>query len=353
MKLFEVLDEQCFLTENQLNIINAGNKEIEITDSDGETVDVIHPLPKIMDKFLKGDIFNARTPNEVKTWFQRNFVNWIKKGAEDRPNDMIDDEQFRKIFYVPLEEYIDRILSVNQDKVEEGTLSKEIVFESFPEFVQNNPNNAVVFSGGRLFRMKKTTSAVQPLQDYLTAVVQNKEDRNETLMPADFMVKKLEQLQVPEAFKRSRAWHRYQEQQAAKVDLEKAKQLVGELKEGQDYTVLDRIDNTVFVQLTSDKAAHHEGMIMKHCVASYGKDIEKGRTTVVSARDKETGIPVATMEIQGNKAPQVKGKHNSTISPDHHDAIRQFFKKNKIDVSKSEARNFGGMKSDKDQSDRE
>lgn len=341
LKELTIINDLSFLAE--ANIVNAGSEEILIKDVDGNTVEHIHTFDKILDRYLSSEVFNARTTPDVKKYFDSNFKKWIKIGAPDRSDDMMDEKLFRKMFYVPIDEYIDEILHHESALAKEGKLSKEIILNSFPEFVRKNPADAVVFSGGRLFRLKKLKAHIEKLHEYLLAVVQNAKERNDTLMPPQLMASNISVLQVPEAFKRTDAWHRYTEQQAEKISLEQAKHLIKELKPGEDFEVIDKIgDDLTVVKLKTAKCADVEGKVMKHCVASYGRDIEKGKTVIWSVRTSD-GMPVATIEMRGNTANQVKGPHNTTIKTIYHDAIRKFFKKHKISVG-ADAKNIGGMK---------
>jgi len=332
-----------FEIHNQPNIINAGKTSIVIKDVDGNEIDRIHPFDHIVSQFLKTSIMNKRTLPDAKKWFEGNFYNWIKGGAQDRHDDMMNEKLYQQAFYVPLEEYINSFLHAESALASSKKLSRDIIFNSLPEFVKKNPANAVVFSGGRLFRLRKIIPQVQQLHDYIITVVQTKEQRNDTLMPPQLMVNNLTTLQVPEAFKRSVAWHNYLKQQAEKVSIEKAKQLAKGLKDGVDYKVLFHIDdNLTVVQLTSEKSAEVEGTIMKHCVASYGRDIAKGRSIIWSIRTPDK-VPIATLEMKGNHAAQVQGPHDSTINPNYHEAIRKFLIKNKISVEQKMLKNFGGF----------
>jgi len=341
MLLKYFVNDELLLIET--NIVNAGENPISIKDIDGVEVDVIHTFNSILVKYLKKSIFNNRTTSEVEQWFTSNFYKWIKRGAPDHANDMMDEGKFRQMFYVSLETYIKELLLHEKELVKAKKLSSEIILKSFPEFVQKNPKDAVVFSGGRLFRLKKLTPAIEKLHEFLITVVQNSKQRDDDIMPPTFMVKRLDTLDVPEAFKRTIAWHEYTIQQAEKVDAAKALQLTKTLKVNKDYKIIDNeLDNAFMVQLMSAKAAKVEGTIMKHCVASYGTDIEKGKTTIYSLRNPQ-GVPEATIEIVGKNARQVKGRHNSTVKPEYHNALRIFFKKHNMSVG-SDARNFGGMK---------
>lgn len=337
-----IINDETLMFE--ANIINAGKDEIIIKDSDGKEVENIHNLDKIVKKYLNSDVFTSRTTAIVKQWFESNFYNWIKKGATDPADDMMDEKKFQQIFYVPLDKYMDELLQHEGQLVKSGKLSKEIILNSFPDYVKNNPTAAVIFSGGRLYRLKRITSTLEQIQDYFLANEQSSGKEND-ICPLGLQSKNISKISFPEGIKRTIAWHKYVEQQAEKVGAAKALQLVKSLKKGTDYKIIDdSFEDILIVQLKSEKAATVEGSIMKHCITSYGRDIAQGKSLIYSVRNKKM-VPVATFEMSktGKRAVQVKGPHNSTIKPIYHDSIREYFKKNKISVS-GDSRNFGGMK---------
>lgn len=330
----------------ETNIANAGKDEIVIYDADSNEVDVIHPFPKILKKFIES-VLNIRTPANVRTWFERNFTKWLKNGAPDVGDHLgsMNQQRIQNVFYVSLDDYVNTLLSDEPQLVQQGKLSWEIIMKSFPDYVRNNPKDVTIFSGGRLFRLKRILPMIEKLHDYMVAISRNAEERNDEIMPPDFMVKRLDTLQVPEALKRSNAWHRWIEINQEKVNYNMAVGMVAEWKPGVDYQVIEKISDKISViQLLSAKAADDEGRIMKHCVASYGHDIKTGKTIIYSFRDRNN-VPVATAELSNDlkKAKQVTGPYNSTIKPEFHDAIRSWFKKHKINVASYDTKNFGGM----------
>lgn len=348
MLINDILNE-IMLSEAAINMINAGKNDIPIIDSDGKEVDNINSFDKIMNLFLTRHVFTARSKPEIKKWFSSNFYNWIKNGADDRSNDIMDEDKFQRTFYVSLDEYISDLLANERKRVNDGTLSKEIVLDSFPDFVKRNPDGAIIFSGGRLFRLKKIIPSIEKLHDFLIAVINNLDERDDVIMPPAFMFKRLDVVQVPEALKRAYAWHEYVENKEKEVSYAQAKALVKDLVKDKDYKVIEDLGKGItIVQLLTKKSASIEGEIMKHCVASYGHDIEQGKSTVYSLRDSNE-VPQATIELtkKGKYASQVKGPHNTTVRTEYHDVLRDFFKRNNISVS-GDSRHFGGMKDDKE-----
>ena len=344
MKINELSRNVKFLYEGKptINIVNGGKDDVSIKDADGNEVARIHSFEKIFSYFIR-EIVDTRTTPDVVKWFNSNFKKWIKTGAKDQQNLMMDDDKFQATFYVPLTEYIQFVLQSEPDLVAQGKLSQEIIIQSLPSFARNSLNDAVVFSGGRIFRLKKILPAVGRLKDYLNAVEANKQNRNDQIMPPTFMLNRLDTLQVPEAFRRCDAWHNYVAAQAEKVSYAQALQLVQSLKPNVDFKVLDKIGNVTFVQLLTSNMAKIEGDIMKHCVASYGHDIETGKSIIYSARD-ENGVPVATMEINGKNMTQLQGPHDSTINPKYQNDIRKFIKKHNFNVTSSgDVKKVGGL----------
>jgi len=346
MKIINIINDTSYLLF-EANLVNAGKQPIIIYDANGDEIEILHTFDDILTKFLNTSIFTTRTTPQVKQWFERNFKNWIKRGAVDVGDCIptMDERQFQDTFYVPLQTFIAELLEDESDLVDEGLLSPEIVMNSFPDYVKNNSSDAVVFSGGRLFRLKRLQSYLGELQDYLIAHVQNQAERNDNIMPPDFMVSTIDKLQVPDAIRRAIAWHAWVKQNAEKVSYEQAVQLVNTLKPSIDYVVLDMIGDTSMVQLLTAKAASVEGTIMKHCVASYGRDVEAKKTTIYSFRDGNN-VPFATAELKNGKhANQFKGPHNSTIKPEFQDVVREYLKKHKITVAAHDVPKFGGWKS--------
>jgi hypothetical protein len=97
-------------------------------------------------------------------------------------------------------------------------------------------------------------------------------------------------------------------------------------------TVLDFKDGFKIVKLIGENSYKREGMLMRHCVASYfGKNVE-----VYSLRDKNN-LPHATME----KDQQIKGKGNGDIHPKYVDYIVKFLEHTGMTVGDSEMKHLG------------
>ena len=82
--------------------------------------------------------------------------------------------------------------------------------------------------------------------------------------------------------------------------------------------VMDFGDGFKFVRLRGENAYKREGLLMRHCVASYyGKDVK-----IYSLRDAKN-MPHCTIE----KDNQIKGKGNGDISPKYIDYVVKFLEK--------------------------
>jgi len=318
------------------NIVNSGKVKITITNNDGVEIDHINTCQHIIERFVDGKICNTRTTDRVRYWFHHNFYNWVRRGAIDITDDMMNPEKFQEMFFVSLREYLTALVSLKSNNI-----SMQTALAIFPEFAQGAIDDVVVFSAGRMFRILKLTNVISNVHDFLLANAQAGYAES-VICPLAFQVRDISKLHFPEALKRSIAWHEYTEQQAEIVDAALAQEMIDNLKDGTDFKVIDDEYETItVVQLLTQESARVEGTLLKHCVASYGSDIEKGKTIIYSARNKLM-VPIATIELVNGNATQVKGKHGSTIVTKHHDDIRKYFKNHKISVS--ETRHFGGMK---------
>ena len=107
-----------------------------------------------------------------------------------------------------------------------------------------------------------------------------------------------------------------------------------EIEEGQEDTevVLDFGDGFKFVRLIGENAYKREGVLMRHCVASYyGRDVE-----VYSLRDAKNR-PHCTIE----KDIQIKGKGNGSICPKYIDYVIRFLEWTGMRIRPSEMANLG------------
>jgi len=323
------------------NIVNSGNVKITIANNDGIEIDHINTCQHIIERFIDNKICNSRTTDDVRYWFKHNFYNWVRRGAIDITNDMMNPEKFQEMFFVPLKEYLTTLVSTKSNNI-----SMQTALALFPEFAQEAIDDVVVFSAGRMFRILKLTNVISNVHDFLLANAQAGYEES-VICPLAFQVRDISKLHFPEALKRSIAWHEYTVQQSEIVDAALAQEMIDNLVEGKDFTVEDDDFETItVVKLLTRESAKVEGTLMKHCVASYGSDIEKGKAKIYSARNKLM-VPIATIELVNGKATQVKGKHGSTIVTKHHADIRKYFKKHNISVT--ESRHFGGMKEHDDE----
>jgi hypothetical protein len=62
---------------------------------------------------------------------------------------------------------------------------------------------------------------------------------------------------------------------------------------------------------------------MQHCVGSYAKEAQAGRTTIYSLRDPK-GHPHVTIEIKNNRIQQIKGKQNDKPAEKYQPYVEEF-----------------------------
>ena len=80
------------------------------------------------------------------------------------------------------------------------------------------------------------------------------------------------------------------------------------------------------VKVTTKAGLNYEGSAMHHCVGSYASKVEKGESEIYSLRDMRENnqelIPHATVEFKNGKIAQIKGPHDSIISCEYTDTVR-------------------------------
>ncbi|MBR1600469.1 MAG: PcfJ domain-containing protein [Alphaproteobacteria bacterium] len=100
------------------------------------------------------------------------------------------------------------------------------------------------------------------------------------------------------------------------------------------------------VQITTKAGLKYEGSVMHHCVGSYASRVEKGETQIYSLRNmgeaNQELIPHATVEFKNGKITQIKGPHDSIISCEYVNTVRDMLltlikSKNFQDIINSES----------------
>ena len=80
-----------------------------------------------------------------------------------------------------------------------------------------------------------------------------------------------------------------------------------------------------------------EGFKLRHCVASYIKDVINNKKTILFIRNKnQITIPYYTMEIVGKKITQCKGYRNCPRTEDVDLFLKSFAKNKKLTITKEE-----------------
>lgn len=314
------------LTET--NLANSMPDHIELKNRQGEVLDNIHSFDQIFEQIMKKGMPRTVDP-DVEKWFRANFKNWLKSGATgyERIGNSPEPKDFMVKFYPSIEKIIRTLAKYHP----EDTTYEELIAQ-FPPFVQKNPDGFELFCAGRLLGFKSLEGFIHELTDYLNAVIMYKETPNYTLMPQEYMVNNLSKLSVPNAIAASNAWHTYTKRQGEKIDAEKMAHLMNSLKEGRDYEPMGKYDTVAVLKLLSPSAVEFEGKAMKHCVGTYANRVASGHVVIYSVRDVETGLPVATFELDpdGKIANQLKGKYNGRVDPRYHKDIKQFIKDHDI-----------------------
>ena len=310
----KLLLEMIMLQESgSVNIANGGNTTISIKNSEGEEIDTIHSFNKIMDRFLEREVFakNNRLTEEVKAWYSKNFWNWLKRGGTGIQNE--EDLALGARYYEPVNDYIDQLISHQG-----GDITREEVVSQFPEYVQKDLDNGVIFSGGRLFRLNKLIPTIAHLTDYLLAnqaAAANPARANDYLPRELFIGTKFTGVQPVDALANSVQWTRWIEANKEKVTRAQMLDAINSLKQDVDFSIDMKFpDGCVAVRILSSNGTTVEGKIMAHCVASYGHSVERGDTRIYSIRNSE-GLSRCTIEWDepSKTAKQIKGPHDSTV----------------------------------------
>jgi len=93
------------------------------------------------------------------------------------------------------------------------------------------------------------------------------------------------------------------------------------------------------VKLIGKNSYEKEGLLMKHCVATY---FDKKDQVIYSLRD-ENNLPHCTFSVvkNNNTIQQVKGKGNGSINPKYIQFVLDFFKEINYNIRSSELENLG------------
>lgn len=327
------------------NIVNGGKTSIVLLDANGVEFDVIHSTESIIANFLNRDVFkNERMQPQVKQWYKSNFKNWLKRAAPGYTTEFgIGETRFRQILYEPLDYFIQRIIDEENDP---KRVNRAVVLRSLPSYIQDNPKDSFVFSGGRKFRLRRFVPILENLSDYLIAVQTNIDanmQRGNIIVPRRYMVKNIQALTPIQALHAQEEWHNYTAEHAEQVSKEQLAAGVASLKPGQDFKVIAQLEGGyVAIQMQTARCAEIESAALLHCVHSYGTDIEKGRSTILSIRDSD-GYPGATLELsnKGKTVKQIKGRKNSNVQKRFVKPTIEFLLKSGLDVKTPDLRNLG------------
>lgn len=157
---------------------------------------------------------------------------------------------------------------------------------------------------------KYDTNTVQHMQHYFEAL--NKNERSLAVRPERLL-------------KKADKWSKTLQENAKNVqELPDSVKLYLEVEDGMRW-----------VKLVKKEAFEYEGREMGHCVASYADK----NTTILSLRDYKNK-PHCTIELQGKKITQLKGKGNSFVVDKYIKYVHQLLQAKKIQVSEYELGNI-------------
>lgn len=124
---------------------------------------------------------------------------------------------------------------------------------------------------------------------------------------------KFDNFQADEAFKQAAEW-------TARLLRKKTEEEV----EGTDYRVLKNYDTGFrWSELTSENALIREGKLMGHCVGGYWTRVNSGSTRIISLRDRNNE-PHCTIELEGKRIDQIKGKQNKEVIEEYMPYVMDF-----------------------------
>lgn len=94
-----------------------------------------------------------------------------------------------------------------------------------------------------------------------------------------------------------------------------------DLGEHPDSAVVGGLE---FVALRTPMAIHAEGSAMRHCVASYVRNVIDGRCHIISVRRDEQRLATLELETKGLLVRQLKGRFNTPPDQDVQTAARRY-----------------------------
>lgn len=189
------------------------------------------------------------------------------------------------------------------------------------EFYQNLQEQAAegpLFSSNTLAQISRLPQLTKPQTKFIATQMEEKKIAPAySLRPvADF----ISQTNPPlsswgELVKGSDQWHKELAQEA--------KSQKTEMSEAEDANIVYKYaDGWYVLNLTTSQECTEEGAAMGHCVGGYGKDVEEGKTQILSLRDPKNR-PHVTIEVRDGKVMQVYGKANA-IPIKYLDKVKEF-----------------------------
>lgn len=93
----------------------------------------------------------------------------------------------------------------------------------------------------------------------------------------------------------------------------------------------DKKQDFVIVKPEKVDDLKREGEELTHCVASYVDDVQRGNCKILFLRDKNNpDVPLATIEVRGQRIRQARIKGNGGVSPEQRDFIKLWSKEKNL-----------------------
>lgn len=162
--------------------------------------------------------------------------------------------------------------------------------------------------------LKKAFEKGEPVYEvFMLRPFKDKIDHVIDYLKSDEAPKRLDALTVPEAMKQADAWTKM---------LTKKKVNPLDAAEGEEI-IKKYSDGFTWRKLTNEAALSREGTEMGHCVGSYWREVESGKTQIYSLRDNKNQ-PHVTIEVSDDSLVQIKGKGNAAVASQYRAHAQNF-----------------------------
>ena len=240
---------------------------------------------------------------------------------------------------------------INVDEIEEFLSAyKHPDKPAVDKWVQNNFRNWLIrdYDGAGEMRLQPDSPELKTFPDWAKKAVEKGEtlygvsfdkpliDKLEHVIDylmSDEAPKRLDALTVPEAMKQADAWTKML-----------TKKKVNPLDAAEGEKIIKKYpDGFTWRELTNEAALSREGTEMGHCVGSYWREVQNGKTQIYSLRDTKNQ-PHITIEVSDNSLVQIKGKGNAAVASQYRAHGQDFVRElGGGDVDIQECRDLGNI----------